>query len=138
MNPKKSRTNCLNCGKETDRHSTKYCSNLCQSIHQNKLRIEIVNTTGDFKSGFKSSYTIRRIILGSSENRCSICSLTEWRGSPIPLILDHIDGNSDNWLKTNLRLVCGNCDMQLPTYKGRNRGNGRHSRRVRYAKGQSY
>ena len=50
-----------------------------------------------------------------------ICGQTEWMGKPIPLVLDHIDGNSDNFKLTNLRLVCGNCDMQLPTYKSKNK-----------------
>ena len=50
----------------------------------------------------------------------------------------HIDGNSDNNALVNLRLVCGNCDMQLPTYKSKNRGNGRHNRRKRYSEGKSF
>jgi len=70
--------------------------------------------------------------------QCSICAITHWRGEVVPLIMDHIDGNSENNQLTNLRLVCGNCDMQLPTYKGRNFGNGRHSRRQRYKDGKSY
>ena len=41
-------------------------------------------------------------------------------------------------VRENLRLVCPNCDSQLPTYKSRNRGSGRHSRRQRYRDGQSY
>ena len=59
-------------------------------------------------------------------------------GKPIGLILDHIDGNSDNNSPNNLQLVCGNCDMQLPTYKGKNLGKGRYYRRIRYAEGKSY
>jgi hypothetical protein len=54
------------------------------------------------------------------------------------LVLDHIDGNPTNNCRENLRLVCPNCDSQLATYKSRNRGNGRHYRRQRYADGQSY
>ena len=38
----------------------------------------------------------------------------------------------------NLRLVCPNCDSQLPTFKGRNTGNGRYYRRQRYKAGKSY
>jgi hypothetical protein len=52
--------------------------------------------------------------------------------------MDHIDGNSENNHLSNLRLVCGNCDMLLPTYKSKNKGNGRAYRRERYANGKSY
>ena len=52
---------------------------------------------------------------------CDICGIgPEWRGEPMPLILDHINGtNNDNRIE-NLRFVCSNCDSQLPTYKSRN------------------
>tara|TARA_R110000851_G_scaffold73514_7_gene162174 strand:- start:809 stop:1264 length:456 start_codon:yes stop_codon:yes gene_type:complete len=56
------------------------------------------------------------------EYKCAMCGLgPEWRGKPMPLILDHINGvNNDNRIE-NLRFVCSNCDCQLPTYKSRNR-----------------
>ena len=138
MNPKKSRTNCLSCGRETDRHNTKYCSNLCQHIHDRALRAEVVLATGDVSSAFKGVRSVKNFILEQDGPKCSICGTLEWNGKPVPLVLDHVDGNSENCLRSNLRLVCGNCDMQLPTYKSRNRGNGRHNRRQRYANGQSY
>lgn len=53
-------------------------------------------------------------------------------------MLDHIEGDSTNNRRENLRLVCPNCDSQLPTFKARNRGNGRAWRRQRYADGKSY
>lgn len=53
-------------------------------------------------------------------------------------MLDHIDGDATNNHRDNLRMVCSNCDSQLPTFKSRNRGNGRHFRRERYAEGKSY
>jgi hypothetical protein len=49
-------------------------------------------------------------------------ALPEWNGKPLPLILDHVDGvRSDNRPK-RLRYLCPNCDAQLPTRGGRNKG----------------
>lgn len=47
---------------------------------------------------------------------CSICGQKPfWNGQPMSLIIDHINGiNNDNRL-TNLRWVCPNCNIQLPT-----------------------
>jgi len=46
--------------------------------------------------------------------------------------MDYIDGNPENNDLKNLRMICPNCDAQLPTYKSKNKGKGRHFRRVRY------
>lgn len=70
---------------------------------------------------------------------CVICgTAATWNGAPLALIIDHIDGDASNNQRGNLRLVCPNCDSQLPTYKAKNRGFGRHYRRQRYAGGLSY
>lgn len=45
-----------------------------------------------------------------------------WNGKPIVLTLDHKDGNSKNNRPSNLRLLCPNCDAQLPTRGGGNKG----------------
>ncbi len=55
------------------------------------------------------------------ENRCEICKLTLWLDKPIPVELDHIDGNHmDNRLE-NLRILCPNCHAQTGTYRGKNK-----------------
>ena len=52
---------------------------------------------------------------------CQICGQKPiWKGKPMPLILDHINGVRDDNRLFNLRFVCSNCDTQLPTYKARN------------------
>lgn len=68
---------------------------------------------------------MRRYLIHRHGNVCSICHTTEWMGQPVPLVCDHIDGNSENSSIDNFRMVCCNCDAQLDTYKSKNRGNGR-------------
>ena len=82
--------------------------------------------------------TIKNHFISCNEYKCAICGLSSWNNKDIVLILDHIDGNPDNNNPSNLRLVCPNCDSQLPTFKSKNKGNGRAYRRLRYKEGKSY
>lgn len=69
-----------------------------------------------------SGPTLMRHLLaaGYFERSCAGCELTQWLGQPIPLELDHINGDhTDNRLE-NLRLLCPNCHAQTNTYRGRN------------------
>lgn len=58
-------------------------------------------------------------------------------GKDIPLIVDHIDGNPGNNYPDNMRMICPNCDAQLPTYMGRNRKNSMKTGRERRRKTNS-
>lgn len=71
-----------------------------------------------------SSPTIRRALIrsGAREHRCETCCREEWQGRPIPLELDHFDGDRTNNALDNLRLLCPNCHALTPTYRGRNIG----------------
>lgn len=53
--------------------------------------------------------------------KCSSCEESKWLGQPIPLELDHIDGNNQNNNLDNLRLLCPNCHALTDTYRGRNK-----------------
>lgn len=54
--------------------------------------------------------------------RCARCELERWLGGPIPLQLDHIDGDRSNNELSNLRLLCPTCHALTDTYCGRNIG----------------
>jgi hypothetical protein len=68
-----------------------------------------------------SELRLRLIRQGVFSPRCVECLLTEWRGIPIPLELDHRDGDRTNNQLENLRLLCPNCHALTETYRGRNK-----------------
>lgn len=54
------------------------------------------------------------------EHKCYCCNNVTWNNKPIPLELEHIDGNNQNNLLSNLTMLCPNCHAQTSTYRGRN------------------
>jgi hypothetical protein len=62
----------------------------------------------------------RLLDAGMLQPKCSFCGMSEWLRQPIPLELDHIDGDRSNHLLENLRLLCPNCHAMTPTYRGKN------------------
>lgn len=63
----------------------------------------------------------RLITEGLKKHRCECCELNEWLGEPIPLELDHIDGDHYNNQLENLKVLCPNCHAKTPTYRGKNK-----------------
>ncbi|MFH8440790.1 HNH endonuclease signature motif containing protein [Streptomyces sp. NPDC018026] len=60
--------------------------------------------------------------VGASE-RCALCGNDGmWHGHPIPLEVDHVDGDWRNNRIENLRLLCPNCHSITDTYRGRGKG----------------
>jgi hypothetical protein len=125
---------CPNCNKEIP-YNNIYCSNKCQR------KYEWIKLTDDVESSGlipKNAWTARKYMLWKYGNKCSICSNSMWMEQPIPVVVDHINGDPTDRNIKNVRLICCNCDAQTPTYKIKNKGNGRHYRRMRYQNGASY
>jgi hypothetical protein len=123
---------CIGCGKPTRNPS--FCSNHCQRDWEWSNTKSEIERDGVFPP---SNRIIKRYLLEKYGCKCAICGGIEWQGKPMPLEVDHISGRWDDNAIPNVRLVCGNCGMQLPTYKNKNKGNGRFARRERYAQGKS-
>ena len=119
---------CLNCGNDT--YNEKFCSQDCMSdFGWKETKTELLATGTDNSDANRQG---KRYLIELHEGKCQSCGLDHWLGKPIPLVLDHIDGNPYNNDILNLRVICNNCDAISPTYKGRNKGNGRFKRAERY------
>ncbi|MFJ9004581.1 HNH endonuclease signature motif containing protein [Streptomyces canus] len=57
------------------------------------------------------------------QEQCALCGTEAmWRGCPLPLEVDHVDGNwRDNRIE-NLRFLCPNCHSTTDSYRGRGKG----------------
>jgi 5-methylcytosine-specific restriction endonuclease McrA len=125
---------CLNCGNDhpySHSSTNKYCSNLCYRKHRWKT-VSIPR----FESGeISESKTIRRHLIERYGEQCVECGCgTEYNGKPLTLQVDHIDGNSDNNMPDNLRLLCPNCHSQTETYGSKGAGSRykKHTKRNTY------
>ncbi|MCX2925234.1 HNH endonuclease signature motif containing protein [Streptomyces sp. NEAU-W12] len=67
---------------------------------------------------------LKRAMLETGMNEhCALCGLDAlWLGKPLPLEVDHIDGNWRNNRIENLRLLCPNCHSTTDSYRGRGTG----------------
>jgi hypothetical protein len=67
------------------------------------------------------SYKLKKRLLAENLKQavCESCGIREWLGHPVPLELDHINGDTlDNRLE-NLRILCPNCHALTQTYRGK-------------------
>lgn len=68
----------------------------------------------------RSNLKARLYEAGLKRPVCELCGQDElWRGRPMGLILDHVNGVRDDNRLENLRIVCPNCAATLATHCGR-------------------
>ena len=110
-------------------------SGLCFKCYNEERRKEkLENWLNNGETGYQIGTTIRGCIRDyiykEQNGKCAICNMDDiWNGKIINFILDHIDGNAANNHRSNMRLICPNCDSQLDTFKSRNKKSARNFRK---------
>lgn len=122
----KRKRKCKYCGKDLIRTDNIYCNTICYQEYQFKNKYLPLFYSGEIKD----NKTLRKILIHLFGNKCSECSCESiWNGKPLVMQVDHIDGNSDNNILENLRLLCPNCHTQTPTFCA---GNHKQTKRNKY------
>ena len=119
---------CGNLGK-----SATFCSNKCSLVFKEQARF------AQFQTGSVSATVAKKILIKLHGFKCMECGWDKINpvSKKCPVELEHMDGNSQNNLPENLKLLCPNCHSLTPTYKALNVGKGRFSRMQRYNEGKS-
>ena len=124
-------SNCIVCNNKLSWYETKYCSNKCQSADRYLKYIKewkLGNRSGGVGVNTRTiSKHIRRYLLEKYREKCSLCEWSERHPvtKVVPLEVDHIDGDSENNVEENLRLICPNCHSLSPNFRNLNKGRGR-------------
>ena len=120
---------CRYCGDICPKNNKVFCSNICRYNYKQEERVKVIK---EFNGVGLNARVLKNYKIMTEGHKCTICGNSFWQGKPIPLVLDHINGRASDNNLDNLRLVCGNCDMQLPTYKSKNKNSDRIKRKGKY------
>lgn len=119
---------CLFCGKKI-KNNKKFCNPKCLGEYNHlKSYNDFLLNPEKFKNGSYTPKYFKDFFLKEQNFKCEICGNTnEWEGKVLVFVLDHIDGDSSNNERKNLRLICPNCDSQTETFKSKNKNSSRRN-----------
>ena len=126
---------CRNCKKEfkSNRNSFGiYCSNSCQQDYQNKIKLQNWSNGKDKGWCGKTRMIkrfIRKYLFDKFNHSCCKCGWNQKHPvtNKIPLEVNHIDGNAENCIESNLELLCPNHHSLTPNFRNLNK----NSKRIR-------
>lgn len=114
MNIKKIEKKCLWCKEGNLKNgATKYCSESCC------VKDRYMNYFLEWYNGInvkRHNLVLREYLELMHGHSCSECEITHWLGYEIVFDVDHINGDSSDDSKENVRLLCKNCHSQTKTY----------------------
>ena len=95
----------------------KFCSTACsaKSVWEHKSKPRIEQGLGG---------NLHRYLKETRGDMCEVCGQSSVHNdNPLTLQVDHIDGNSDNNVLSNVRLLCPNCHTQTENWGSKGKGN---------------
>lgn len=127
---------CKNCGKTfTNKNAKYFCCRECYNQFYSTEHYNSYLQNNDIAYGIQNMSRYKKFFLKEQNYKCAICGISNiWEDKELVFVLDHIDGRADNNIRSNLRLICPNCDSQLDTYKSKNKNNDRKKYRKSYSK----
>lgn len=130
------RYKCVECGKEfkSSNKQRKFCSSRCSADNRNRKLLEewlIGKYSIDANTAIPNF--IRKFLFEQSNNKCSECGFEGYNKSTNRTILQihHVDGNSGNNHKSNLKVLCPNCHAMTGNYMALNKGNSARDKRYK-------
>ena len=69
------------------------------------------------EGGYARPAQIKKHLVSIRGHVCESCNNSEWLGKQIALELEHCDGDRNNNMYSNLKLLCPNCHAQTPTWR---------------------
>ena len=130
---------CKFCGEETPKGRKFCCAECLNSFLKKKSEEKYKEDVAGWKSGLDNGmrgatalkHFIRRYLFEKYQGKCARCGWHEINPTTglCPLQVEHIDGNHENNVESNLTLLCPNCHSLTPTYKSLNKGKGRNRKK---------
>ena len=118
---------CLACNNKLFESKKTYCTARCKNdfIIQEWFKGNVSSSVWGHVPSL-----IRRFLLAEAGNKCTECGWCAVNPTTgvVPLEIDHIDGDSRNNKRENLKVLCPNCHSLTPTFRKLNKQGTRQRR----------
>lgn len=112
-----------------------FCSSQCNANYkQSQTYVKIEN--GTYSVNHYDQKVMREYLIKTRGRKCEQCNNSNWQGTPINLTVEHTDGNWNNNLLTNVKLLCWNCHSMTSTFGKKNKNGMRKKRTSIYQLGK--
>lgn len=118
--------------------NNKYCSSICSGDDKNHRKVQSWlngEWDGSTNAHGEVSNTIKAFLIEEAGFKCTECGWDKINPTTgkCPLEVDHIDGDSTNNVRENLKVLCRNCHSLTPNFKALNQdGRGKRQWRKKY------